>query len=114
MLSTVSTREGARLRFRLRVNGYTHTLVATRGNIVDDDMTVYQGVVSYDGIVMKIYLDGELVGVKVAPGVITQREGGLTYGGSNDGANSKRWEGSLLEVDVYDRALTQPQIQDTL
>jgi hypothetical protein len=114
MLSTVRTREGARLRFRLRINGFTHTLVATRGNIVDNDMTVYQGVVTYDGVIMKIYLDGELVGVNVAPGVITQREGGLTYGGSNDGADSKLWEGSMLEIDVYDVALTEQQIQDKL
>ncbi len=114
MVSTIAVGNEIRMRFRLKINGVTQTLIASKLHIDDqyyfDLATPYDIVATYDGVSMKLYSNGELIGVKVAGGVITSSFVGDTHIGSNDGENEKFWAGRIQSVEVYDVALTQEQI----
>ncbi len=111
MLSTVSGGSGTtRLRFRLKVNGVTKTLVSTAaGEVADDEL--FHIAATYDGSNMRLYKNGAEVGSLVANGAINTDSGIEAWiGGNPDGANSRPWEGTIADIRLYDRALTSAEI----
>ena len=62
MLSTIRDGSLTRLRFRLRTNGNTSTLIAGGGAIVENQWMHVAAV--YDGAFMRLYLDGIEVGAQ--------------------------------------------------
>jgi len=68
MVSTCKTGSAQRLRFRLKTNGSTTELQATSGDI-SAGAWVFAAAV-YDGVTMRLYKDGTLVGSTVKTGAI--------------------------------------------
>ena len=110
MLSTIQSGNETRLRFRLKTDGSTETLIASSGNLPED--TWVHAAAVYDGSNMQLFLNGAAVGT-------TSRTGGLTtndsipvwIGGNPPGGSDRPWEGFLDEIRIYDRALSQSEIQ---
>ncbi len=111
MLSTVRYGKFTRLRFRLRTNGTTKTLIgqSSDGNIFDGDEVHVTAV--YDGAKMKLYKDGALVGETTQSGDITLEAPSTWVGGNPSGKTDRPWNGRIEDVRVYDRALTDAEIQ---
>jgi hypothetical protein len=68
--------------------------------------------VTFDGKMVRIYVNGEWITSRKATGSLSARAGALRIGGGASRATSFR--GFIDEVRVYDRALTGAQIQDDL
>jgi hypothetical protein len=62
---------------------------------------------TYDGTNIKIYINGEWVATQNHPGTITGFAGTLSMGFANGGY----WAGSLDEVYIYNRVLTDAEIK---
>ena len=110
MLSTIESGSNTRLRFRLKTNGTTSTLIASSGNLSENAWLHVAAV--YDGINMLLYLNGDLVGTAGKTGVLTGDSGVPVWIGGNppDGA-ARPWNGLLDELRIYDRALSQAEIR---
>ena len=65
--------------------------------------------VSYDGATLRLYVNGALVGSKAAPGPIATSAGALRIGGN--AIWGEFFQGRIDEVRLYDRRLTQAEIQ---
>jgi fibronectin type 3 domain-containing protein len=65
---------------------------------------------TYDGTNIRLYVDGALVATQAAAGTITVSTGVLRIGG-NSVFPGEFFQGRIDEVRIYNRALTQPQIQ---
>ena len=63
MVSPIKVGTQTRLRFRLKTNGSTTTLVATSGNLSNNVWVHFAAV--YDGANMRLYKDGSQVGQHV-------------------------------------------------
>ena len=92
----------------LRIDGTQRTLYS---NFTPELNTWYHFVGTYDGSVLRIYINGVLRNTSPAyPGVVTYYS---TYGffiGRNYNASNYRFNGSIDEVAIYNRALTQAEI----
>jgi len=110
MLSTIESGANTRLRFRLKTDGTTSTLIASSGNLSANTWVHVAAV--YDGSSMLLYLNGDLVGTTSKTGVLTGNSGVPVWIGGNppEGA-SRPWDGLLDELRIYDRALTAGEIQ---
>ena len=109
MVSTIKDGSATRLRFRLKINGRTHTLIAASGNIPENQW-VHVAVV-YVGKAMRLYKDGVEVGSVAKKGSITTNSGGSVWiGGNPPDATSHPWEGWIDYVSVYSYALTKEEI----
>ena len=104
MLSII---DGPNLRFRLKTNGSTSTLVAGSGTL---ELGVWtHAVATYDGSAMRIYKDGVLVGSVGKSGSVSADPGVPAWIGRNpDGYGP--WDGIIDEVRIYERALSQDEI----
>ena len=65
--------------------------------------------VTYDGAVLRLYVNGTQVATKSISGQITPTTGALRIGGNNIWA--EWFNGSIDEVRIFNRALTQAEIQ---
>jgi glucose/arabinose dehydrogenase/PKD repeat protein len=65
--------------------------------------------VTYDGAVLRLYVNGAPAGTKSIAGQITPTTGALRIGGNN--IWSEWFQGAIDEIRIYNRALTQGQIQ---
>jgi hypothetical protein len=111
MVSTVSTGEGIRLRFRLKSGGSTRTLIASSGNLTNGVWTHVAAV--YDGNQMMLYKDGVLVGSAYQSGAIDTNPSARVWIGDNPPSTGSRpFDGSIDEVRIWNKALTQKFIQD--
>jgi hypothetical protein len=109
MLSTISSGSSAVLRFRLRTNGTTTTLIAGSGALPED--TWVHAAAVYDGSTMELFLDGVPVGSTAKSGALSTNAGvGVWIGSNPPDASSKPWDGLIDEVRIYDRALTAGEI----
>ena len=108
MLSTVAVGSGVRLRARLRIAGRTRTLRADAGSELITGRW-YHGAFTYDGSVMRIYLDGQLVGTQALTGVIDQEPAMSVAIGSQPGGG-RHFDGSIDDVNILDVALEGNQI----
>jgi hypothetical protein len=114
MLSTIVSGGATRLRFRLKTegNGLTDTLIASSGGITIGEW--FHAVVTYDGLVMRVYKDGQEVGNAVKSGgggrISTDPGVGVSIGRNPDGHGE--WNGSIDDVRIYNRALTAQEALD--
>ena len=113
MLSTIKVGNQTRLRFRLKTNGITSTLVASTGNLINGDLFHVAAV--YDGTSMRLYKDGAEVGSLAKTGSINTNNSVQTWIGSNpNNANSRPWKGLIADVRIYQQALTEADVNDVI
>lgn len=72
----------------------------------------YSLAATYDGIVMKLYVDGELAGATPLTGLINETEDPLRFGWGYSDRFS--WGGTIGSVAIYDTALLPEQIEAAL
>ncbi|MGR9117477.1 MAG: LamG-like jellyroll fold domain-containing protein, partial [Gammaproteobacteria bacterium] len=98
-----------RLRFRIKTNGVTSTLIAASGNL--SNKTWFHVAAVYDGQTMRLYKDGVEVGSKAASGNITANSNVPVWiGGNPPDATSRPWKGQIDDVSIYSYALTKEEI----
>lgn len=95
------------LRYRLNTDGITDTLISPA--LVQSN-TWHHGAVVYDGNEIKIYLDGNLISSQPKTGNIGVDPSVDVYIGNNPGAFPKFFGGKIDDLRVYDRALSQEEI----
>jgi hypothetical protein len=111
MISTIKVGSKTRLRFRLKTNGVTSTLIATAGNVAQNKWIHMAAV--YDGSKMRLYKDGVEVGSVAKKGSITTNKASSTWlGGNPPNAKSRPWNGEIDYVGVYNHALTKEEIAE--
>ena len=109
MVSTIKVGTATRLRFRLKIDGTTHTLIAASGDIQENQWVHVAAV--YDGKAMRLYKDGVEVGSVAKKGSITTNSNSSIWiGGNPPDATSHPWEGWIDYVSVYSYALTKEEI----
>jgi hypothetical protein len=109
MVSTIKVGSKTRLRFRLKTNGRTSTLIAASGNIVKNEWVHITA--SYDGKTMRLYKDGVEVGSKAKQGSITTNSRSSVWiGGNPPSAVSRPWKGHIGDVRIYSYAMTSTEI----
>ena len=109
MLSTTSSGGEYRLRFRLKTGTTTTTLVASSGSLSPG--TWYHAAAIYDGSNMKLYLNGTEVGSTAKTGVPAADAGVNAWIGCNPpSAGSNAFDGTIDEVRLYSRALSETEI----
>ena len=109
MLSTIKVGAVTRLRFRLKTGGVTSTLIASSGDISNDEL--FHAAAVYDGTTMRLYKNGIEVGNLAKTGTIDVNNGVQVWIGSNPAvANSRPWQGLLADVRVYQKALTAGEV----
>jgi hypothetical protein len=107
MLSTIRSSNDPVLRFRLRADGSTTTLVASTGVVTQGEWI--HAVASYDGQFMRLYKDNVEVGSTPKTGEVSVNPSVLASIGNNpDG--SRPWHGTIDDVRLYDRGLTPAEI----
>jgi hypothetical protein len=109
MLSTVASGPDIRPRFRLKLNGFTHTLIASSGNIPPNAWTHLAAV--YDGQAMLLYLDGTEVGRLAVQGAIDQNAQVPVWIGDNPISGSRPFDGRIDEVRIDGTALSSTQVR---
>jgi VCBS repeat-containing protein len=109
MLGTIQVGSSVRLRARLRVGGVTTTLIASSGNLAANEWQ--HAAVTYDGITLRLYLDGQVVGstpltgaVDVAPTVP------VTVGSQPPGAGGRYFDGLLDDIRILQRPLSESEL----
>ncbi len=110
MVSSVKKNGAVRLRFRLKLNGSTKTLVASTGNLSGNGWVSFAAV--YNGSQMLLYKDGAQVGSMAASGSITTSNASVWIGGNPPAASSRPWDGSIADINVYNRALSASEISN--
>lgn len=100
MLSTIGVNEETRLRFRLNIDGNTHTLIADAGPLELNTWT--HVVASYDGT-MRLYKDAVLVGTQVQLGQIASNTAPVSIGNQPQG--DRPFAGLIDEVCIFAEAL---------
>jgi hypothetical protein len=96
-----------RLRFRLRTEGQTSTLVANAGDVPVNQW--YHVAATYDGGAMRLFLNGTEVGVAAKSGVIdTGSTVPVNLGRNPDGSNYMH--GALDDLRIFSRALSAQEI----
>jgi hypothetical protein len=108
MVSTVQVGSKTRLRFRLKTNGKTHTLIATKGNLNKGKWVHFAAV--YNGSNMQLWQNGKIVGSRKKSGSISGGKAKVWIGGSPVKPSSRPWKGRIDEVKVYNSALSKYQI----
>jgi len=106
MLSTIENK-GYKLRFRLKTDGITSTLIASEGNLETKQWTHVAAV--YDGIEMKLYKDAILVASTPKMGVIDTNHTIPTWIGNNPSAD-RPFNGLIDELKIYNKSFTHEEI----
>ncbi len=109
MLSTNNSGANTVLRFRLKTNGNSTTLVATTGALSEN--TWYHVAATYDGAMMRLFLDGTEVGSTAKTGTLTTNSAVGAFIGANPPVIDNPWKGEIDEVRIWNTARTQAQIQ---
>ncbi len=108
MLGTIETAGEVRIRGRVRIGGSTTTVVAGSGALATG--VWYHAAMTYDGAVVRLYLDGVEVGSAPLSGAIdTDPTVDVTVGRQGVGT-PKGWDGLIDDVRIYARGLTGPEV----
>jgi len=124
MLSTIKNRGGNKIRFRLKTNSHTKTLIGTENIPVGKWV---HAMAIYDGNSMQLYLDGKLDGnvAKTGP-IATDPTVGVRIGdnsvitppsdhrAANPSPGKRNLDGAIDDVRIYNRALSSSEIQNLL
>ena len=108
----LSTLQGDKLRFRLKTNGITKTLISPNGTLSTETWTHIAAV--YDGTSMRLYKDGIQVAVTSKSGNINSDPNVLAALGNQPegvGGGQRPFDGLLDEVRIYGRALSHQEIE---
>lgn len=109
MLSTIKDGSATRLRFRLKTNGSTKTLIASGGDLAANRWIHAAAV--YDGSQMILYKDGTAVGSTAKTGNITVEPNLSVWLGDNpSGVGDRPFDGLLDDARIYARALTSNEV----
>lgn len=109
MLSTTGSSGQYRLRFRLKTEGSTSTLIASSGNLPLQTWTHAAAV--YNGSEMILYMNGSEVGSLGKTGALSTDSEVSAWIGSNPPAvGSNAFDGRIDEVRIYNRALSETEI----
>jgi hypothetical protein len=109
MVSTIEVGNRTRLRFRLKTNGVTSTLIANSGDLVRDEWIHVTA--SYDGGTMRLYKDGVEVGNMSKNGHITSNKEASTWIGDNPPyAGTRPWKGNIGDVRVYNYPMSDSEV----
>ena len=109
MLSTFLNGSDTRLRARVRVNGTTATLIADAGNLATGKW--YHATMTHDGNTLKLYLDGELVGIRAVMGELDQALNvPVVVAAQPPGAGSRYFNGNLDAINILARALSPDEV----
>jgi hypothetical protein len=106
MLSTIG---GSHLRFRLRTNGSTSTLIGNGGTLGAG--TWIHAAATYDGTTMRLYQDGVEVGSAPKSGPVAVDPGVALWMAANPGEPGQVFDGRIDEVKIFERALDAAEIQ---
>ena len=113
MLSTIRSGSKTGLRFRLKTNNKTKTLIASSGNLFENEWVHVAAV--YDGAAMRLYQDCVQVGSTSKSGSITTNNAVSSWiGGNPPDAKSRPWDGQIDDVRIYSRALSAQEIQQLI
>ena len=108
MLSTAPSGGETRLSFRLKAGGTTTELVANSGGLEVDVWTL--AIVTYDGSVMQIYKDDELVGAAGKVGDIDiDADVDVRIGANPDDTNY--FDGIIGEVVLFNRSFSEKDVE---
>ena len=111
MISTIKVGSATRLRFRLKTDGVTSTLVASSGDLTNGE--IFHAAATYDGTTMRLYKDGVEVGSLAKTGTIDSSAATEVWIGANPMvANTRPWQGLISDVRVYQTALTAAEVND--
>ena len=109
MLSTIAVGSVTRLRARVRVGGSMTTLIATSGDLVPGVWR--HGAVTYDGVTLRLYLDGVEVGSKPLSGPVDVDPSlPVAVGAQPPGAGPRFFDGLLDDVRIVQRALSADEL----
>ena len=108
MLSTITSKFGPVLRFRLKTLGITTTLVANSGVIANKKWQHIAGV--YDGQRMLVYKDGVQVGTTPKYGAIDIAKEAGVWIGDNPPNGGRNFDGLLDDVRLFKRALNATEV----
>ncbi len=110
MLSTINNGTNDVLRFRVKTNGTTKTLIAPSGALSEN--TWYHIAATYNGSVMKLFLDGNEVASTPKTGPLTTNPSANSWiGGNPPNASNLPWHGGIDEVRIWNTARTQAELQ---
>lgn len=118
MLSTSRTGDDNRLRFRLKTGNSassgTTTLLANTGHLSPGAW--YHLAATYDGSMMRLYMDGVEVGSVAKTGALATSSSvpffiGANPGGPTAGTPDKYWDGQIDEVGIWNRAFGVDEIR---
>jgi PKD repeat protein len=108
MLSTIKVDTETRLRARIRTNGVTTTLIATAGNLSTGKW--HHAAATYDGSVVRLYLDGVQVGNTPLSGTVANDPGIPVIVGGLPAINSRYFDGLIDGVKILERAMSASEI----
>ena len=108
MLSTIRQGSETVLRFRLKTGGITDTLIAGSGNLSVGQW--HHVAATYDGALMRLYLDGVEVGSLAKTGTVDVNAAAPAWIGRNPG-NYGPFDGRIDDARLYDHGLSQHEIQ---
>ncbi|MEZ4581650.1 MAG: LamG-like jellyroll fold domain-containing protein [Caldilineaceae bacterium] len=109
MLGTIGAEGAARLRARVKTGGTTATLIATEGTLATD--VWHHAAMTYDGVRLRVYLDGTEVGSMSLSGVVTADPNvPVAVGAQPQGAGNNTFAGLIDDVRIYTRALSAAEI----
>ncbi|RYD66045.1 MAG: LamG domain-containing protein [Verrucomicrobiaceae bacterium] len=92
--------------------GTTSTVSAVQGTSMVSTGVWTHVCGTYDGSTMLIYQDGQLVGSLARSGTITSSTGVFSFGADYNGsAASEYLQGSLEDIRIYNRALSQGEVE---
>jgi hypothetical protein len=111
MLSTIDN-GGVKLRFRLKTNGTTETLIGSSQTIPTDQWVHVAAI--YDGSTMRLYKNGVADSATISKsGNVDTNSSIPAYIGINYNDYSP-WDGWIYDVRIYDRALSASELSDII
>ena len=106
------TESGDALRFRLKTNGVTTTLVSSTGVLTANEWSFVS--FTYDKQAMRIYHNGELVAQQAVTGEITGSTTVETLIGNQPVTRNRLYAGLLDDLRVYNGALSEAELQELM
>ncbi|MEX2382746.1 MAG: LamG domain-containing protein, partial [Opitutales bacterium] len=85
--------------------------VDTQNTIPPDNEWRHYVVTLDESFDARFYVDGEFVGMVEGPGEASAASENLTIGGSADSTDAEHWNGTISDVAIYDRVLTEQEIR---